>query len=283
MAESKLNMKRVRNTIIWTLLIGSILALMYFSVQRKSNAQIASLIVHIDGLYGEDKMITESDIVRMIEKEAGRKINQSDIKTLDIRHLEAKLNTDKRIGRADLYFDSNDRLNVKVTQKKPIMRVIDNVGAEYYLDDKGLQIPTGLGSAIRVPVVTGLNEVFDPNFLKVDKSTKLKEVYDILLYISQDDFLSSLIEQVHVENNGDRDILLIPKIGREKIIFGSSEMLEDKFFNLKIFYKEGMAKLGWSRYKTLNLKYSGQVRGILSNPELAENPITPLRDSLSSF
>lgn len=283
MAESKLNMKRVRNTIIWTLLIGSILALLYFSVQRKSNAQIASLIVHIDGLYGEDKMITESDIVRMIEKEAGRKINQSDIKTLDIRHLEAKLNTDKRIGRADLYFDSNDRLNVKVTQKKPIMRVIDNVGAEYYLDDKGLQIPTGLGSAIRVPVVTGLNEVFDPNFLKVDKSTKLKEVYDILLYISQDDFLSSLIEQVHVENNGDRDILLIPKIGREKIIFGSSEMLEDKFFNLKIFYKEGMAKLGWSRYKTLNLKYSGQVRGILSNPELAENPITPLRDSLSSF
>jgi len=274
-------MKRVRDTIIWTLLIGGILALLFFSVQRKSKAKVTSLVVHIESMNGQDRFITESDIIRIIEKEAGRNINKADIRSLDIRHLEAKLNTDKRIGRADLYFDSNDRLNVKVSQKKPILRMIDNVGAEYYLDDKGFQIPTTIGSAIRVPIVTGLNEVFDPNFLVAEKRTKLKEVFDVAIYIAQDDFLKSLIEQIHVDNS--RDIILVPKIGKEKIIFGNADMIEDKFFNLKIFYKEGMTKLGWNRYKTLNLKYSGQVRGELSNPELAEKPIMTVRDSISSI
>ncbi len=283
MAEKKLNMKRVRDTTIWTLLISGILVLLFFSIQRKSKAKVTSLVVHIDALNGQDRFITESDIIRIIEKEAGRNINQADIRSLDIRHLEAKLNTDKRIGRADLYFDSNDRLNVKVSQKKPVLRVIDNVGAEYYLDDKGSQIPTTLGSAIRVPIVTGLNEVFDARFMDSEKESKLKEVFEIATHIAQDDFLKSLIEQIHVESNKDRDILLVPKIGKEKIIFGNANMIEDKFFNLKIFYKDGITKLGWSRYKTLNLKYSGQVRGELSNPEMAEKPIITLRDSLSSI
>ncbi len=283
MAERKLNMKRVRDTIVWILLISGILTLLFFSVQRKSKAKVTSLVVHIESMNGQDRFITESDIIRIIEKESGRNINQADIKSLDIRHLEAKLNTDKRIGRADLYFDSNDRLNVLVSQKKPILRVIDNVGAEFYLDDKGYQIPTTLGSAIRVPIATGLNEVYDPNFLDEDKPSKFREVFQVAMYIAQDDFLRSLIEQIHVESGKERDIVLIPKLGREKIIFGNAEMIDDKFFNLKVFYKDGMSKLGWNRYKTLNLKYSGQVRGQLSNPELAEKPILTMRDSISSI
>jgi cell division protein FtsQ len=283
LAERKLNMKRVRDTLIWTLLIGGILTLLYFSVQRKSQAQIASLVVHIDDIYGQDQLITESDVIRIVEKEAGRNLTHTDIRQLDIRRLEVRLNEDKRIERADLYFDSNDRLNVRVIQKKPIMRVIDNAGAEYYLDNKGFKIPVSLGHGVRVPVVTGLNEPFHPEFLTQETPSKLKEVFEVLAYIAGDDFLSSLIEQVHVDNSPEKDMILIPKIGREKIIFGNSEMLEDKFFNLKIFYKDGMTKLGWSRYKTLNLKYSGQVRGVLSNPELAEMPFRSKLDSLPSF
>lgn len=283
LADRKLNVKRIRDTLIWTLLIGGILTLLYFSVQRKSQAQISSLVVHIDDIYGQDQLITESDVIRIIEKEAGKILTHTDIRQLNIRHLENRLNKDKRIERADLYFDSNDRLNVQVVQKKPIMRVIENAGAEYYLDDQGFQIPVNLGHGVRVPVVTGLNEAYHPDFLIQEKPSKLKEVFEVLVYIAGDDFLSSLIEQVHIENNTEGDLILIPKIGREKIIFGNSEMLEDKFFNLKIFYKDGMTKLGWSRYKTLNLKYSGQVRGVLSNPELAERPVKSKLDSLPSF
>lgn len=276
-------MKRLRDTLIWILLISGVLTLLYFSVQRKTKAEISALKVHIDDIYGENQLISESDVIRIIEKEAGKNLTHTAIRTLNISQLESRLNEDKRIEKADLYFDSDDRLNVLVIQKKPVMRIMENTGVQYYLDNQGFRIPVNLGHSVRVPVVTGLNEAYNADFLSQEKPSKLKEVFEVLVYVSRDEFLSSLIEQVHLDNNEERDIILIPKIGREKIVFGNSDMLEDKFFNLKVFYKDGMNKLGWSRYKTLNLKYSGQVRGVLSNPELAERPFISRKDSLPSF
>ncbi|MBL0100570.1 MAG: hypothetical protein IPP49_11445 [Saprospiraceae bacterium] len=58
--------------------------------------------------------------------------------------------------------------------------------------------------------------------------------------------------------------------------------MEAKFNKLKIFYRDGLPKLGWSRYKTLNLKYANQVTGTLMNPEMAMKVKPVLKDSLQA-
>src|SRR5690606_6219498 len=73
----------------------------------------------------------------------------------------------------------------------------------------------------------------------------------------QDDFLRALIEQIYVEESGE--IIFIPKVGKEKLVFGGTSQMEEKFDNLKIFYRDGLTKLGWNRYPVLNLKYVNQV------------------------
>ena len=120
-------------------------------------------------------------------------ITKSNIKTLNLRKLEAKLNKDKRIERADLYFDSKDRLNVRVIQKKPVLRVIEEDGAGYYLDENGKQVPVIQGNAVRVPVVTGLQGAFDPKFLTSDKPSKLKDIFTIMTYVKNDVFLFDIV------------------------------------------------------------------------------------------
>ena len=157
--------------------------------------------------------ISEKEINQILMLAAGKTLTKANINTLNLRRLEAKLNKDKRIERADLYFDSKNRLNVRIIQKKPVMRVIDEAGLQYYLDEHGKQIPVTKGSASRVPIVTGIRDKFNARLLASDKPSKLKDIFNIMKYVSKDAFLSALIEQVHIENDSAGDIVLIPKIG----------------------------------------------------------------------
>lgn len=282
MSERKLNIKRVRDAMIWLALTAAIAVLLFFSVRRKSNAGVKTLVVKIDNADSNEQLITEKEVSQILNVAAGMTINKVNIKKLNLRKLEAKLNKDKRIERADLYFDSKNRLNVLITQKKPVVRILESHGHDYYLDHNGKQIPVTRGSVARVPVVSGLKDTFNSNFLTSEAPSRLKDIFMIMKYVAGDEFLSALIEQAHVENDSIGDIVLIPKIGKEKLIFGNASDLEAKFDKLKIFYRDGLPKLGWSRYKTLNLKYANQVSGMLSNPETAKKIEPVLRDTLQA-
>jgi len=282
MSDRKLNMKRVRDAMIWLTLIAGISALLFFSIMRKSNAEVKTLVVEIEKINDGEQLISEKEIKQILQLAAGKTITKANIKSLNLRKLEAKLNKDKRIQRADLYFDSKNRLHAHIIQKKPIMRVIEEEGGEYYLDENGKQVPVTRGSAVRVPLVTGIRDTFSLVNTKSDRQSKLKQVFDIMKYVAKDPFLTALIEQAHVEHDSIGDIVLIPKLGREKLIFGDASDIQAKFDNLKIFYRDGMPKLGWSRYKSLNLKYSHQVRGMLANPEHAAKIKPILRDTLTA-
>ena len=282
MSDRKLNMKRVRDAMIWLTLIAGISALLFFSIMRKSNAEVKTLVVEIEKINDGEQLNSEKEIKQILQLAAGKTITKANIKSLNLRKLEAKLNKDKRIQRADLYFDSKNRLHAHIIQKKPIIRVIEEEGGEYYLDENGKQVPVTRGSAVRVPLVTGIRDTFSLVNTKSDRPSKLKQVFDIMKYVAKDPFLTALIEQAHVEHDSIGDIVLIPKLGREKLIFGDASDIQAKFDNLKIFYRDGMPKLGWSRYKSLNLKYSHQVRGMLANPEHAAKIKPILRDTLTA-
>ena len=282
MSGGKLDTKKVRDTAIWILLLTAVAAGLFFGILRKDNAKVQTLKIEIIGLNDGEQLINEKEVKQILQLAAGKTLTQANIKTLDIRKLEAKLNMDKRIEVADLYFDSNDCLHVKVTQKKPIMRVIESSGAEYFLDKQGERVPFIRGSLARVPIVTGVRDTFFDKMFVIDKPSKLKEVFEVMKYIAEDPFLTALVEQVHVDSDENQNIILIPKVGREKIIFGDASDIKAKFDNLKIFYRDGMPKLGWSRYKTLNLSYSNQVRGILTNPETAQRIRPMVQDTLTA-
>ena len=55
------------------------------------------------------------------------------------------------------------------------------------------------------------------------------------------------------------EIVLYPRVGGHKIILGEPEDFINKFRKLKIFYRQGLEKVGWDRYSMINLKYHDQV------------------------
>jgi cell division protein FtsQ len=76
-------------------------------------------------------------------------------------------------------------------------------------------------------------------------------------YVDKDPFLKAFIEQIFVR--ADNDLVLIPKVGSAKIIFGDTENMEGKFEKLLVFCKEGLNRIGWNKYRSIDLRFEGQI------------------------
>jgi cell division protein FtsQ len=134
--------------------------------------------------------------------------------------------------------------------------VIDKNGLNYYLDEEGFKMPLSKHFTTRTLVVTGNIPPHVPDFLEREKHV-LKDLFDLSKYILEDDFWTAMIEQVYVTNSGE--FVFVPTIGNQKIIFGKIDRKEDKFRNLKAFYDRAIPVYGWNKYRSINLKFKGQV------------------------
>jgi cell division protein FtsQ len=261
--EKKIDYKILKQRIAWTLIMSLIGILFILSVQRKLNANVEKLVVKIKPLRGNRDLISERDVKLLFDRYIGYDVTKSNVKDLEVNELEALLKKDKRVKKVEVFVDAKEKLNVWIVQKQPVVRIMDDSHKSYYIDEEGDKVPTVEKSAIRVPLATGHFELYQEDLFKSDKPSKLKDLFHIAKYIFDDEFLSALIEQIDVNENGD--VVLIPKIGRQEIVIGDAKYLEEKFDNLKIMYKEGLPREGWRKFSVLKINYRGQVIGVKEN------------------
>lgn len=255
--------KEVGKRAAWAATMGLIAILFLLSIQHKRNADVAAIHVIIKPIKGNKNLISAKEVETTFRKYLGYDITKANIKEVPAAELEELLRADKRIKKVEIFIDGNNKLNVWIVQKQPIVRVMDGESFSYYLDEEGGQIPVQPGIAIRVPVATGYIDLYNAKTFEInenaEKTSMLKEVYEVALKINDDQFLSALIEQIDV--NEYKEISLIPKIGRQRVKIGDAENLDEKVFNLKLMYKDGLPRIGWNKYAELDLKYRGQVVG----------------------
>ena len=169
------------------------------------------------------------------------------------------MNKDKRINFANVYFGKNGNMFIDVEQRQPIVRVTAADGNDFYLDKEGKKIPVSESSILRLPVATGHIDTY-VNDYQNQLAHNLNQIYTIANEIDEDPFLKSLIEQINVEEDGS--YVMVPKLGRNKITLGNETALEDKLNKLKIYYKEGIKRVGLDRFSEINLSYEGHIVGI---------------------
>jgi len=252
-------MKRMKKNVLWTLGLAGIFMLLVMSINRKQSSTITKLVVIIKPIKGDKNLINDAEVVLNLRKFLGYDIRSAKINDINTIELENLIKSDQRVKSAEVYLDSKNRLNVWIIQRQPVVRIVDDRNVSYYIDDEGAKISTRRGQAVRVPVATGYIDLYDEAVFKSDKKSVLKEVYKTAKLIMEDDFASALIEQIDVDTN--KDISLIPKIGRQRIIIGNADDLPYKLNSLKTMYKEGIPMVGWQKYRGINLKYKGQVIG----------------------
>ena len=245
-----------KKNLVWTIVVLTILGVLFLAVQRKMDATVSKVTINIEGIKGGKNLVTKKGVKQMFRNYLGYDLEMSTIRDLNLMDLETMLEADERIKEAAVYIDSKDRLFIVIEQRVPILRVFSQNKSTYYLDAEGNEIPAYRGATIRVPVASGSIEEYDPRLLKGKKESRLKDVFTLAKFIHEDEFLSALIEQIDMQENGE--VMMVPKIGRQKLDFGHVENIEERFEKLKILYKGGMEQVGWRKYDVLTLKYDSK-------------------------
>ncbi len=180
----------------------------------------------------------------------------SRIGDLKIDEMEADLEANPFVEKADIALNVAGEMQVKILQRSPILRVFNSTGKSYYVAKNGYKIPVNEAYTARVLAANGniAENLTDSAFVK---SSILKDCYKIAAFCSANEFWNAQIEQLYVDNYND--IILIPKVGNHTIVVGSAENIEEKFERLKVFYTKGLNKIGWDKYKLINLKYKDQI------------------------
>ena len=61
---------------------------------------------------------------------------------------------------------------------------------------------------------------------------------------------------MHFSNN---EVIIIPRVGSQKIHFGTLTDVNKKLGNLYQFYKQAMPVKGWQTYSEISLAYNNQI------------------------
>ncbi len=251
---------------IWIIFsVGIITTLALTNSQQKSNT-LKTPTIHID-VQGENQFLTKNELKsRLIRKGLITQNQKND--QLQLNKIERFINGMTEVLDCNAYTKIGGDWAINVKIRRPIARIFNSFGESFYLDELGHTISPSYLYTARVVVVTG--DVVDKNNgLTVNKiinnknlitKYSLDDIYRISKYVCNDPFFSLQIGQIHKEKNGD--FVLIPRVGEQKIIFGSAVSNEEvnlKFRKLADFYKEGIPYEGWSTYDCFNLKYENQV------------------------
>ncbi len=254
-----MEMKNIENRlrrIAW--IAGAVIVggLIISAVEYKGASYSRAVDINIEPLKSGDDLITIEDVRLAIDRSFGKNLVGEQLSGIDVNRVERVIESDPFVYNADVFIDAENMIHLNISQREPVVRVIDNNGLQYYLDRFGEKMPLSPHFAARVIVATGNIPPFVPDFLK-RRQHPLKDIFQLTKEIVEDPFLYSLVEQIYKDENGE--YTLIPKVGNHTIMLGTVADIKRKLKKLKVFYKEGLPYEGWQKYKSINLKFDDQV------------------------
>jgi cell division protein FtsQ len=199
-------------------------------------------------IYPEDELffVTSQRVQELLMDEQRQSPVGKPLKTLNLKYLEGRIKRHPAVEKANVYTHLDGRLIAEVWQKEPIIRIHAGNGYGYYLDKSGHEFPLSKQYSARVMVATG----------NIDTAV-VRKLYTLACFVHENPFWKAQIEQIFV--NDGKDLILIPKVGRSKLIIGDTERLEEKLNDLRIVQKDALTAVGWNKYSSINVKFKDVV------------------------
>ncbi len=239
--------------VFWISLSVGVLSLLVAAIETRNAKPCSDVQITIGGVK-DALFVDQQDVRKMLMGVSGTMIGKP-LKDFDLQRMEDTLESEPWISNAELFFDNNRVLQVKVTEKEPVARIFTVTGNSFYIDTALSRLPLNNKFTPRLPVFTGFPS--DRKRWKGKDSLLMTEVKDISLHLLTDPFWMAQIDQVDID--AGRNFQMVPKVGKHVVNFGNGEDIDKKFRKLYIFYRDVISKTGWSRYGEINVGYKGQV------------------------
>ena len=248
------------------LVVCGFLASVGFTEHRRNEMLCKEISILIDDSLG-NSFVRKQDIEQLIADKFG-KLDEKQLRSINISLLEKIIDGNPFVLKAQVFSTVDGKLVVEVTQRSPVVRVINSLNESFYIDECGVLMPMSDRFSAYVPIVNGniFNRETEQRIRKITEKeisdtsfspTLLEKIFMVGLYVHNHPFWNAQIEQVYVNKDGELE--LIPRVGNQTILFGDEKNITEKFNKLYAFYKKGLSKTGWNQYKTINVTFKDQV------------------------
>jgi cell division protein FtsQ len=246
-------LKNFFTVVLWCLLGGSGLALLVAAINSKNSSFCNGMEVEING-GTKVFFLNKKDITAMLETGGIKDLHNRKMASFDLLKMEGLLRKNNWIKDAQLYFDNNQILKLRIWERQPVARIFTNSGNSYLIDSGGMQMPLAERNVFRLPVFTGYPaEKFG---LKRDSALD-RQIRDLAIFLGKDPFWSNQVQELNI--SAAKTFRLTPLIGNQLIEFGDGSDFEIKFHKLFTFYKEVITQTGFEKYTGINIAYTNQV------------------------
>jgi cell division protein FtsQ len=207
---------------------------------------------------GDDNkwFLDKKDIAAILIAQGG--IKGQVLKGFDLRQLENQLKNNVWVKDAELFFDNNQVLQIRIVERTPVARLITLTGNSFYIDSSGERLPLSDKFSARLPVFTSFPS--DRDKVSTVDSALMRHIVQISSYLAKDAFWQAQVAQIDIQP--DKTFEIIPVVGNHTIVFGDGNDYDKKFKRLLLFYQQVLSKTGLDAYGKLNVQYARQVIGV---------------------
>ncbi|GGD45110.1 cell division protein FtsQ [Muriicola marianensis] len=212
-----------------------------FSNHRNAERPIRDVEIIFEG---DNNVYLSKDMVNKLLIQNYGSVLMEDKEKVVLNTIEKVLETHDMVKSAQVYLTIDDKLTSKIFQRQPIGRVKGNT--TFYLDEDGKSMPLSKLHSARVPIITG--EI---------TGKSLDDVFEILKYINQDDFLRKNVIGIHIQSEEQYQL----KFRVEDFVVNLGDVidLERKFKNFKAFYAKALKDQSLKDYAVVSLEFDNQV------------------------
>ena len=208
-----------------------------------------------------NKFITPREIRRYLDEELEGGYIGVQLDSIDLTRVEEILDSKSAILKSEAFTTKDSILNVVVTQKKPVVRFQKGNKGFYAVEDCTL-FPLQSTYTSHVMVVDGYVPLKIEHGYRGKPDTKeeckwLENIVGLVKYIETSKTWQGKIVQITVLQDGD--LMMIPREGKERFLFGQPYGLEEKFEKMGLYYKGIRKNKGEDAYRTVDLRFDGQI------------------------
>ena len=215
---------------------------------------------HLDIRMQDSSFVTAREVRDCLTKRYGSWSGQR-IDSLDLHRMEEVLNGLTAVKRSEAWVTPDGVLHVRIIQRQAAVR-FEGPDGGFYADEEGYIFPLQKSWEAPVRIASGdiplnLPKGYTGQVPSDQDKMWLRGILDLVDFISDSKIWNTRIGSISVEPGGDLRLGLSD--GREQIIFGGSDSFREKFALLDDYYNYIRPSKEPGYYKTVNLKYHGQI------------------------
>ena len=180
--------------------------------------------------------------------------------SVDLRRVETIIDGKSSVRKSEAWLTDDGVLHVSITQREPVIRFQGPSGG-FYADADGYLFPLQNRHTVRVPVVDGaLPLQSGQGFKGLPRTDEEREwvlsMVALVRWLGARKEWNDLVSQITVRRDGN--LVLIPREGPERFVFGTPTGIEAKFGRIRKYY-ESIATSDKGPYKNVDVRYEGQI------------------------